>query len=412
MSDVKQTPLGSLVMAGDGQTEAVAITETIFMVKDISNAYLVTTSDGDVLVNTGFIGNDARNKALFAPQRTGPLRKIVLTQAHADHFGALPGQLEEGTEVIAGAGFTETDTYFDDLKLFLGRRSGKLWASMTRRDGPPPVPPKVVPDVEVTDRLAFTIGGKRFEVIKVPGGETLCCAILWLPDEKTVFTGNAFGPVWRSQPNLTTTRGDKPRLTGAYLRTAELVRDLGAELVVTGHGDPVHGAERIRSDLTAMHDAISYIARETIKVMNDGGTVYEAMKNIHLPEEIQVGGFHGQTKWTVRAVWEENGNWFKYEDGTTAMFGSPRSSVDGDVVALAGGADRVAARAQTLLGAGKPLEALHLVDIALSVDAAEPTALAVKKGACEALLALGGGQNLSETMWLRAEIADVERALG
>ena len=412
MAEDTQTPLGALVMSGAQQTVAEKITDTIFMVKDISNAYLVTTPDGDVLVNTGFIGNGLRNKALFAPHRTGPLRKIVLTQAHADHFGALPEQVEPGTEVIAGAGFVETDQYFDKLKMFLGRRSGKLWASMTRRDGPPPVPPKVVPDVEVADRLAFTLGGKQFEVIKVPGGETLCCAIVWLPEEKTVFTGNAFGPVWLSQPNLTTTRGDKPRLVAPYLRTVELVRDLGAELVVTGHGEPVRGAERIHADLTAMHDAISYIERETIKGMNDGRSVYELMQTIALPANITVGGFYGQTKWTVRAVWEENGNWFKYEDGTPALFGSPRSSVDADVVELAGGADKIAERAQARLDAGQPLDALHLVDIALSGDPAEPTALEVKKQACQMLLTRGGGQNLSETMWLRAEIADVEKALG
>ena len=125
-AEQKQTPLGALVTAGDQQTEAERITDTIFMVKDISNAYLVTTPDGDVLVNTGFIGNGPRNKALFAPHRTGRLRKIVLTQAHADHFGALPDQLEPGTKVIAGAGFTETDRYFDALKMFLGRRSANF----------------------------------------------------------------------------------------------------------------------------------------------------------------------------------------------------------------------------------------------------------------------------------------------
>jgi len=412
MTDEKQTPLGALVMSGEGQTDAVRITETIWMVKDISNAYLINSPDGDVLVNTGFIGNGTRNKALFAPHRTGPMRKIVLTQAHADHFGALPEQLEEGTEVVAGAGFAETDKYFDDLKMFLGRRSGKLWATLTRRDGPPPVPPKVVPDVEVSDRYSFELGGKRFEVVKVPGGETLCTAILWLPDEKTVFTGNLFGPVWRSMPNLTTTRGDKPRLVGPYLKSCELVRDLGPELVVTGHGEPIFGAGKIREGLQAMHDAVQWIETETIKVMNAGGTVYEAMQTIHLPEALKIGEFHGQTKWTVRAVWEEIGNWVKYEDGTTGLFGSPVSSVYADIAELAGGADKVAAKAKALLDADKPLEALHLTDIALGVDPAEPTALAVKKHACQLLLARGGGVNLSETMWLRAEIADAEKALG
>ena len=411
MSDEKQTPLGALVMAGDGQTAAERITDTIFMVKDISNAYLVTTSDGDLMVNTGFIGNDERNKGLLAPHRTGPLRRIILTQAHADHFGALLGQKEAGTQVIAGKGFVETDNYFDELKAFLGRRSGKLWASMTRRAGAAPVPPRIVPDVEVADRLAFTQGGTRFEVIKVPGGETLCSVILWLPDQKVVFTGNAFGPVWRAQPNLVTTRGDKPRLTRPFLRTVELVRDLAPELVITGHGEPIRGAAQIRADLDTLHAAVSYIEAETIKGMNAGKDVHALMREIHLPSELKIGEFHGQTKWTVRAVWEENAGWFHYEDGTTALFGVPRSAVNADIAALAGGADKVAARARALLDADKPLEALHLVDIALGADPAEPGALAVKKHACQLLLARGGGVNLSETMWLKAEIAEAEAAL-
>lgn len=416
MTDEKQTPpqtpLGALITAGDSQTAAEAITDSIFMVKDVSNAYLVACGGADVLVNTGFLGNGERNKGLFAPHRTGPLEKIVLTQAHADHFGALPEQQEAATQVIAGAGFVETDQYFDDLKLFLGRRSGKLWASMTRRSGPPPVPPRIVPDVEVADRLAFTVGGKRFEVIKVPGGETLCSVIVWLPDEKTVFTGNLFGPVWRSMPNLTTTRGDKPRLVGPYLKSCEIVRDLGAELLITGHGDPVRGADRIRSDVQAMHDAVKWIEQETIKVMNAGGTVYQAMQTIRLPEPMKIGEFHGQTKWTVRAVWEENGNWFKYEDGTTALFGSPVSSVYPEVVELAGGAERVAEKAREMLGQGRALECLHLVDMALGIDPVQPEALAVKRDACRVLLEQGGGVNLSETMWLRAEISEAEARMG
>ena len=168
-----QTPLGALVMAGQGQTDAEAITESIFMVKDISNAYLVTTADGDLLVNTGFLGNGARNKGLFAPHRTGALKRIIVTQAHPDHYGALPDQQEPGTEVITGVNFVDTEDYFDRLGPFLGIRSGKLWASMTRRDGPPPKPPRIVPDRMVETVHAFEQGGRKFEVVKTPGGETL-----------------------------------------------------------------------------------------------------------------------------------------------------------------------------------------------------------------------------------------------
>jgi len=412
VTDQKQTPLGALVMSGDGQTAAEQLADGVFMVKDISNAYLVNTADGDLMVNTGFIGNDARNAALFAPHRSGPLRRIVLTQAHADHFGALPAQREAETQVIAGKGFVETDQFFDDLKEFLGRRSGKLWASMTRRNGPPPVPPRVVPDIEVADRLAFEQGGKRFEVIKVPGGETLCSVIVWLPDDKIVFTGNLFGPVWRAMPNLTTTRGDKPRLVRPYLRSIRMVQDLAPELVITGHGEPVRGAAKIQADLETMHDAVSYIERETIAGMNAGKDVHTLMREIVLPEALKIGEFHGNTRWTVRAVWEENAGWFHFADGTTGLYGVPRSSVNADLAELAGGADTVAARAKTLLDQDKPLESLHLVDVALGADADCAAAWSVKKHACQLLLARSGGQNLSETMWLRSEIAEAETRLG
>src|SRR3546814_6457864 len=71
------------------------------MAKDISNAYLITTADGDVMVNTGFMDNAERTRKLLAPHRSGPLRKIVLTQAHADHYGGVPVLAAPGTEVIA-----------------------------------------------------------------------------------------------------------------------------------------------------------------------------------------------------------------------------------------------------------------------------------------------------------------------
>ena len=103
MSDTKDAgpKLAGLVRAGDGQAEAVAITPFVFMANDISNAYLVTTDDGDVMINTGFMDNADRNVALLKRHRTGPLRHIILTQSHADHVGGVPEFREEGTSRVA-----------------------------------------------------------------------------------------------------------------------------------------------------------------------------------------------------------------------------------------------------------------------------------------------------------------------
>lgn len=396
-------PLAALVQAGEGQTEAVAINDFIFMARDISNAYLVNTSDGDVMVNTGFNHSAVRNKALFAPVQTGPLRYIFLTQAHLDHFGGVDTFREDATKVVAQRRFPETWQFFFDLHPYLTKRSGKLWAFNRKGPNPPPAPP-VDLDVLVDQRQIFEVGGRTFEAISTPGGESLCSMVVWMPKEKTLFTGNLFGPVFLAVPNLTTTRGDKPRLVVNYLESLDLVRNLGADLLITGHGEPIRRADHIRASLDKMYDAVSYIRDETIKGMNAGKTVHELMQEIRLPEHLALGEFHGKVNWAVRAIWEENSGWFHY-DSTASLYGVPRSSVNADLAELAGGASALAARARGHVDAGRPLEAIHLLDIALDAEPENRDALAVKKDALEALLAASGGTNLSETMWLKAEIA-------
>jgi alkyl sulfatase BDS1-like metallo-beta-lactamase superfamily hydrolase len=406
----EQPTLASLVRAGDDQKEAVKITSFIFMAKDISNAYLINTADGDVMVNTGFMDNTERNRALFAPLRSGPLRYILLTQAHADHYGGVPAFKEPATKIIGGKKFNDTWQYFHDLAPYLQKRSAKLWASTMKRGGNPIPPPKVVPDITVDDSYAFELGGRKFELISTPGGESLDSICVWMPNEKIVFTGNVFGPVFLAIPNLTTTRGDKPRLVVNYLESLERVRKLGAELLITGHGDPIVGKEKIRLSLDKMHDAVLYVKNAVISGMNAGKTVHELMREITLPEQLQIGQFHGKISWAVRAIWEEHSGWFHY-DSTTSLYGVPRSSINADLVELAGGASAVARRAAARLTEGKPLEAIHLLDIALGAESNNKDALAVKKDALNALLAQCGGSNLSEVMWLKSEIAAAEAAL-
>ena len=406
--------LAELVRSGDAQTEAVEIAPFVFMARDISNAYLVTTDDGDVVINTGMPDGAERSHALFAPHRTGPLRYIVLTQSHGDHYGGVPVFREPGTKLVGGPGFNEALRDMIGLQPFFGKRTAKLWGSTLRRDTPPkpvPTPDEVAPDIVVDRRLTLEVGQRRFELISAPEGETIDNIVVWLPGEKIVFTGNTFGPVWLSMPFLNTLRGDKPRLVRNYLKAVETVRALGAEMVITGHGEPVVGAERIRADLDKLHAAVSYVRDYTLEGMKAGKTVHQLMRDFAWPEGLAIGEFHGKASWAVKSIWREYAGWLHYEDGTTELYGVPRSSVYLDLAELAGGAARLAERAEAKLAEGKPLEALHLIDVALGGEPDHPGALAAKLAATRLLLERSGGQNLSETMWLRAEIAEVEQRL-
>jgi alkyl sulfatase BDS1-like metallo-beta-lactamase superfamily hydrolase len=407
-SEDSKPMLASLVQSGDQQTEAIAINDFIFMAKDISNAYLVNTDEGDIMINSGFVASAERNKAVFKPVRTGPLKAIILTQAHADHFGGVPEFLEPGTKIIAERRFSDTCGYFTMLDAYLRRRSGKLWTgTIKRRDI---VVPKVVPDIIVDGEYSFESGGRTFRVISTPGGEAPDSVVVWMPGERIVFTGNLFGPVFLSVPNLCTTRGDKPRSARLYLECLDKVRQLGVETLITGHGDPIVGADKVRADLDKMHAAVSYIHDKTVEGMNAGVDVHTLMAEIRLPEEITIGEYHGKVNWAVRTIWEEYSGWF-HMDSTTSLYAVPRSSVNGDLVALAGGAEAIAIRAAEKVRLGKPLEALHLLDISLGADPGHGASLSAKKEALGQLLKASGGTNLSEVMWLKSEIAAVERAL-
>jgi alkyl sulfatase BDS1-like metallo-beta-lactamase superfamily hydrolase len=114
--------------------------------------------------------------------------------------------------------------------------------------------------------------------------------------------------------------------------------------------------------------------------------------------------------WAVRSIWEEYSGWFHY-DSTTSLYGVPRSSVNADLAELAGGAGALAVRARKKVSEGRPLEAIHLLDIALGAEPKNADALGVKKQALEQLLKESGGSNLSETMWLKSEIAAADAAL-
>lgn len=406
--------LANVVRSGDAQTEAIEVTPFIFLARDISNAHLVTTDDGDVVINTGMPDGAERSHALFVPHRTGPLRYIVLTQSHGDHYGGVPVFREEGTQIVGGPGFNEALADMIALQPFFGQRTAKLWGSTLKRDTPPrpmPSPAEVAPDILVDRRLTLEVGQRTFELISAPEGETIDNILVWLPKEKIVFTGNTFGPVWLSMPFLNTLRGDKPRLVRNFLKAVETVRDLGAEMVITGHGEPIVGAGRIRADLDKLHAAVSWVRDYTLDGMKAGRTVHELMRDFAWPRGLAIGEFHGKASWAVKSIWREYAGWLHYEDGTTELYGVPRSSLDADLAELAGGAGRLAERAQARLADGQPLEALHLIGIALGAEPGNVSALKGKLAATRLLLERSGGQNLSETMWLRAEIAEVERLL-
>jgi alkyl sulfatase BDS1-like metallo-beta-lactamase superfamily hydrolase len=405
--------LASLVSAGAQQQDAVAINDHIFMSRGVSNCYLVGTGSGALLVNTGMPHEAEAHRSRFARACDEPIRAIVFTQSHGDHVGGWTAFNRPGVDTIVQANFAEVRGYWNRLAPFYGRRTAKLWGSVaaTRPAGGRAVlPPDPVPTITFDDIYSFTVGGMRVELYAVPGGETTDSLVVWLPDERVAFSGNMLGPMYRHVPNLYTVRGDKLRSALRYVESVDRLRALRPEVLITGHGDPIRGAERIHADLTVLRDAVQWVHDQTVAGMNAGTDLFTLMREITPPPELALGEGHGKVMWNVRAIWEEYAGWFRYES-TTELYAVPPRAVFSDLVELAGGPEALAARAASHVAAGRPLEALHLTDVVLGAVPEHRGAREAALAAHALLLERSGAANLSENRWLESEIASARAAL-
>ncbi len=394
------------------QTEVTRVADRIWLSEGMSNAYLVVTPAGRVVVNTGMGFEAPVHKRLFDAVDGGVVRYILLTQSHVDHVGGVEVFREVGTEVVAQANNRVCQE--DDARIhrFRVAHSAPFFpTAVDRAEKNLAVQARPRPTITFDDRYAFDLGGVRFELLATPGGETIDSMCVWLPAERCAFVGNVFGALFGHFPNLVTMRGDRYRFALPFVEAVERVRGLEPELLLTGHFGAIRGAAVIRAELTRLCDAVQFVHDETVKGMNAGTDVLTLMRDIRLPPELEVGQGYGCVAWSVRAIWEGYAGWF-HQRSTTELYPVPPSTVYPDVAVLAGGAAVVAARARERLAAGDAVAAIHLAEMALAAEPASRAALEVHLAAHERLLAERGGQNFWETGWLRHVIAQARRALG
>jgi alkyl sulfatase BDS1-like metallo-beta-lactamase superfamily hydrolase len=407
---VKQPLNALIVMEGEGTQDAFPLGNGIYMSRGISNSYLVTTPDGDVLINTGMAHEAPEITRRFAAVSHNPLRVIVFTQGHADHVGGWSQFDGPDIETIAQANHADVREYWTRLGPYYSNRTEKLWRTDLARIDRSYQPPEPVVTTTFLDRHEFALGGRRFELLATPGGETTDSLVVWLPEVRTVFTGNLMGPLFGHVPNLYTLRGDKYRSAIAYIYALDRVLALEPEVLVTGHGEPIRGADEVHRRVKQVRDATEWLRDRTIDGMNAGVDLFTLMGQITLPPELDIPQGHGKVPWIVRAVWEEHSGWFRYES-TTELYTVPPTAIWQELTELAGGSDVLLERASAHLDAGRPLEALHFVDMVLAESPDQAGALEIKLGALRLLLERSGRENFSEVRWLEAEIRDTEAAL-
>ena len=402
------------MIAWDPERPAEWINDHILMVHATSNVYLIIGDEGDVVINSGTAaqGTAIRQKFEALLGRALNVHKLIFTQSHPDHVGGWQAFADSRTEIIAQRMFHQIVAERRLLAPFFAARYANVIAAMLvgmpRNLGLDAGDPYGVSTFADTHELYFS--GRRYLLKSMSSGETLDAIAVWLPEEKTVFTGNWAGAIHGALPNFYTARGDRQRSVPGWLTDCRDLLAHNPELVITGHEQPIAGRERIHADLVRVYEAVSYIHDKTVEAMNAGVDLATIQASAKLPAGVAIRDGRCPPHWIARAVYEEYAGWF-HQDRTSELYPTRQSAIWPEIVQAMGGPQNVAKRARDLLAEGEAEKALHFIEMAAFCDPADRTVLEEQIAAFETLADKTEGKIFDLLGWLEGRIMLARRAL-
>jgi alkyl sulfatase BDS1-like metallo-beta-lactamase superfamily hydrolase len=389
---------------GADQKEALKITQAIYQGIGFGNTFMVTTPEGNVIIDTSQAERAPQHVKLLKQVSSAPVKYIILTHGHADHTGGVTLWKEPGTQIIAQKNHVEFMNYQKRLQGFFATRNAAQFEFGRRPPGEwaGNYGAKIEPTILFDEQYEFKLGGITFRILHTPG-ETPDHLTVWIPEYRAAFCGDNY---YESFPNMYTLRGTEPRWALDYVQSLDKVMSLEPELLLPSHGRPLRGHEHITAALTKYRDAILYVHDATVKGMNQGEDVFTLMREIRLPSNLDVGESYGRVSWSVRGIYEGYAGWFDMNPAT--MYDVPPNAIDGDLVRLAG-PDAVLKLAEERIGQGREVEALRLTDAALAAEPGNRAALETRVKALERLVARAANSN--ERGWLESGLSDAKRKL-
>jgi glyoxylase-like metal-dependent hydrolase (beta-lactamase superfamily II) len=387
-----------------------------------SNTYLVQTSAGGVLIDSGLSYQTKRQMELLESVLEGPLLYILLTHSHSDHVGGVKRWLAKypKAKVVAHEAFVPMHHELTILGPYYGRRGQVMLPNLVAsgrvalKKDPLLEYGGIEPDllVDNDEPLTLEVGDTRFELEPMPAGEGPDGMGVWIEEHRILFTGDLTGPHFPMWPNLYSVRGERYREFLPYIASLERAMELDPAIVAHGHFDVIYGEDYLRKALKRQRDAVRYVHDAVVDAMNQGKSLPEVMREVTLPEELTLSQGYGKVDWSVRGLWETYTGWFDFES-TTGLYPVPARDVYADLVLAAGGPGPILEAAQARLANGEPVHALHLIEVAEAAKSTPALLLPLKLRALEALRerAVSTYNSFFEVSWLDARIAEVRAQL-
>ena len=209
---------------------------------------------------------------------------------------------------------------------------------------------------------SFKLGGVNFEIYH-DKGETDDSIWLWVPEKKTICTGDL---IVSSFPNI-----GNPYKVQRYPKdwaiAMERMRDKNAEYLVPGHGRLIESKEKVKDVLSITAEVMHFVHDEVVKRLNEGKwfeQIYYEMLEIY-PEKFKkhkiLRGIYGCYRFAIHATYRLYHGW--YDSGNpTDLFPSRTDDIAREILNLNSGSVYLE-HANKLYSEGKLQLALHILDI-------------------------------------------------
>ena len=367
---------------------------------DISNITLIEGKSGWIVVDALTSRESAMAAMAFAEQHLGkkPVSGLILTHAHADHFGGALGVLSaqeasaRKVPIVAPAGFIEEATSENVLVgAAMGRRSVYQFGRDLPRSAQGNVDTGLGKDVVYGSlgillptwliyqaNQPMQIDGVDFVFHNVPNAECPAELSFSIPSKKLYDGAENLS---QTMHNLLPIRGAKVRdaLRWATYMEQALEQTREAEVYIASHHWPIWGNARIQAFITKHRDVYKYTHDQTVRLMNAGLTPNEIADRVQLPaslaEFMAVRGHYGDLRHNVKAVYQF---YLGFYDGNPAHL-NPLAPADAGkrYLDLLGGADKVVAAAQQAFVKGDMRWAAELLNHVVMADASNQAAKAL-----------------------------------
>ncbi len=346
-----------------GQTEELS--PGVVFLHTFANMTVLRTGAGLVLVDTSNYAARAKTFALVRSLDPAPVFAAIYTHGHADHALGLPPFLAEARE--RGWPRPRIVGHRNVAARFARYRRTNAYNALinARQFGIAPSWPMDYdePDVVYDAGLTFTAGEVTLELHHARG-ETDDHTWIWWAERRILWTGDQF--IWVA-PNAGNPQKVQ-RYAADWAASLRAMRALEPELLIPGHGVPILGRARIRQALDETAEWLESLVAQTVARMNAGATLDTVLAEVrppaHLAARPYLQAVYDEPEYVVRNLWRLYGGWW---DGVPSHLKPAREAeIAREVAHLAGGVERLVARAQGLATAGDLELAAHLIDWAVA----------------------------------------------